>query len=94
MKNPFGKTVKESAPYAVYYIPSIDFEYRVLKTYQTPANEQKNQYARWFLATKSPMTYGSYELGDGYCYEILQSAVLVKCTPEWEAAYGHLSPRS
>lgn len=88
MKTPFGKTVKIETPYAVYRDEASGFEYRVLKTYQTPEKEGKNPYARWFLATKSPFTGGSYEFGDGYVSEVLNCATLVECTSEWKRYYG------
>lgn len=54
------------------------FEHRVLKKYQSPEQEAKNPYARWYCATKSPFTYGSWEYGDAYVSEIKSSAVRVK----------------
>jgi len=91
MKNPFGKTVSESEPYAVYKNDMAGFEYRVLKTYQRPDKERSNQYARWFLASKSPYTYGTYELGDGYINQILDDPQthLVSATREWRDHYGN-----
>lgn len=38
----------------------------VLKAYQAPDKEAKNDYARRFCAVGSPMTQGSYDLGDTY----------------------------
>jgi hypothetical protein len=32
--------------------------------------EAANPYARWFVAVKSPDTYGSWEYGDTYVSEI------------------------
>lgn len=51
------------------------FEYRVLKTYQ---NDDSKDFARWFLATKSPYTYGSLELGDGYVRDVVLHAELTQ----------------
>ena len=45
-KNPFGKGRKQDAPYAIYASP-MGWEWRILKTYKQPANEAKDQYARW-----------------------------------------------
>jgi hypothetical protein len=89
MKNPFGKTVDRSKPYAIYVNKMAGFEFRVLKTYQRPDKERTNGYARWFLATKSPFTYGSYELGDGYVNDILSDPQieLISATKEWEQNY-------
>ena len=46
------------------------FEWRVLKRYQFPKHEAKNNYARWYCAVRSPMTYGSWEYGDTYISDI------------------------
>jgi hypothetical protein len=90
MKNPFGKTTSQSEPYAIYKNEMAGWEWRVLKTYQRPDKERSNPYARWFLATKSPYTYGSYELGDGYSKEILDDpqTYLVSANREWRDHYG------
>jgi len=71
-KNPMGKTVKKENAYAVYR--GGGFDYLVLKTYQSAEKEDANPYARWFLATRSPYTYGSWELGDGYVRDVKRSA--------------------
>jgi len=51
-----------------------DWEWRVLKKYQTPEKEAANPYARWFCAVYSPITReqmsSGYELGDVYVSEI------------------------
>ena len=90
MRNPFSKAVSQSEPYAVYKNDMAGFEYKVLKTYQRPDKERSNQYARWFLATKSPYTRSSYELGDGYINQILDDPQthLVSATREWRNHYG------
>ena len=72
-KNPCGKTVKVDNPYEIY--KGNGFEWRVLKKYQTPENEAKNPYARWYCAVKSDMTYDMWEYGDVYVSEIKQNGV-------------------
>jgi hypothetical protein len=84
MKNPFGKTADVEKPYAVFKLGTA-WEWRVLKTYQKPENEAKNQYARWFVAAKSPYTYGSWEYGDLYINDVAGN--LVESTDEWVEAY-------
>ena len=69
-KNPCGKTVSVDEPYEIYKDERSGFEWRVLKKYQTPENEAKNTFARWFCAVKSPMTYGSWEMGDVYARDV------------------------
>tara|TARA_R110000765_G_scaffold339209_1_gene429365 strand:+ start:884 stop:1117 length:234 start_codon:yes stop_codon:yes gene_type:complete len=73
-KNECGKTRKLDNPYEVWQGPS-GFEWRVLKKYQTPENEAKNTYARWFCAVKSDFTYGSFEMGDVYVSDIKSQGV-------------------
>ena len=87
-KNPFGKTVDQSTPYATYRSLDGSWEWLVLKTYQRPDMEE--QYSRWFLATMSPFLYGSHELGDGYAADVRQHGVLIpeESTPEWVAIYA------
>ena len=46
------------------------WEWRILKRYQSPDAGRANPYARWFVAVKSPLTYGSWEYGDTYIREI------------------------
>ena len=69
-KNPCGKTVSVDEPYEIYKDERSGFEWRVLKKYQTPAKEAENKFARWFCAVKSPMTYGSWEMGDVYARDV------------------------
>jgi len=73
-KNPYGKTVKVNEPHAVFR--ENGWEWRVLKTYQTPEKEKENPYARWFCAVKSPMTQGGYDMGDTYIKDVGKSEVV------------------
>lgn len=73
-------------PHAIYQ--AGDWEWRVLKTYQNPRAESTNPSAVWHVAVKSPRTYGEFECGDSYVYDIVRTgASLVKCTQEWADAY-------
>ena len=76
MKNQCGKTRKVDNPYEIWKSADGSWEWRVLKKYQSPENEAKNPYARWFCAVKSPMTYGSWEYGDTYVREVTSYATL------------------
>ena len=86
MPNPFGKSRSMDKPYAVYR--AGEWEWRILKTYKTPASEEKDPYARWFVAAKSPHTWGSFEYGDTYRKEVRNYGTLVAAEPEWREAYG------
>ena len=79
-KNECNKTRDIDNPYEVWRGPA-NFEWRVLKKYQSPENEAKNEYARWFCAVKSDMTYGSFELGDTYVADIKAYGTKVKQVP-------------
>lgn len=84
-KNLLGKTRKTDNPYMTYI--GHGFEYRVLKTYQSKEAESKNAFARWFLATMSPHTFGQWELGDGYAKDIRGLECTFKSPEAIEAGY-------
>ena len=91
-KNKFGKSVKVENAYATYRIDNpknnMYFEWKILKTYQVKENEDKNMYARWMTACKSPMTYDSWEYGDAYIKDILGvKPKLLSATDEWKSTY-------
>jgi hypothetical protein len=67
-KNLHGKTREVSNPYLI--IVQGDWEWRVLKRYQSAENETKNPYAVWFCAVQSPNTFGSWDYGDTYISDI------------------------
>ena len=82
----FGKTRDVSEPYATFK-NSRGWEWRVLKTYQSVKKERDNQYARWFVAAKSPLTYDSWEYGDTYVREVENYGHLTSATSEWLEEY-------
>ena len=49
-----------------------------MKKYQRPDKEAENPHARWFVAAKSPYTYGSWEYGDTYVKDIMDYGVRIK----------------
>jgi len=88
MPNNFAKTRDIEKPYATYRVDNPDngmyFEWRVLKAWQTRESEKKKPYGRWFCAVKSPMTYGSWEMGDVYANEILEvNPELIQAEAQW-----------
>ena len=89
-KNLLGKSRKTDTPYAIFkgYGPFGETEMRLLKTYQLPAKEKDNQYARWFVAVKSEMTYGSYAMGDSYIREATMGLTRVYAHPLYLEQYG------
>jgi len=80
-KNLCGKTRDVEDPYEVWRLLNGSWEWRVLKKYQNPENEAKNQYARWFCAVFSPVTReqmsSGYELGDVYVKDVTEYAFKV-----------------
>ena len=74
-QNECGKCRDVNQPYEVWR--AGDWEWRVLKKYQSPAKEAQNPYARWFCAVKSPHTFGSYDLGDTYVKDVQEYATRV-----------------
>ena len=78
MKNECGKTRDVDDPYEIWENACAGWTWHVLKKYQHPDKEADNPYARWFVAAKSPYTYGSWEMGDTYVSEIKENGVRVK----------------
>lgn len=79
MKNTMNKTRDVNNPYEVYRSYLLpNWEWRVLRKYQNPENEKNNPLARWFVAAKSPNTWGEWEYGDTYVKDILETAQAYK----------------
>jgi len=76
-KNLKGKTRPVSDPYEVYR-NNQGWCWKILKHYQSPAAEAKNQYARVFCDVTSPYTMGGSDMGDTYLADIVNHAVRVK----------------
>lgn len=77
MANLMRKSRKVENPYMIY--TAGDWEWRVLKSYQGDNNKP---FARAFCAVKSPYTFGSWEYGDVYWYDI--AGDLTYCDPVLE----------
>ncbi len=65
-----SQRIKQDKPIEIWESPDGSWVYKVYRKYQKPANEAKNPHARWFCGTRSPFTYGDFELGDGYVRDI------------------------
>ncbi len=79
------KTATQENPHAVF--EAHGWTWRVLKVYQAPKGEAKNQYARWFCAVSSPFVPQG-ELGDVYVRDITSHARRTQATDEWAEAYA------
>lgn len=76
-----GKTRKVNRPYAQF--ESADgWTWRVLKAY---TRDPLTPFARWFCAVKSPMTFGSYDVGDTYVADVIGRGRLTYVDPEVSA---------
>lgn len=69
--NHCAKRVTPEEAYAVYSDGYTT--HWVLKKYKNPLEEEKDLYAKWYVASKSPGTLGSYEYGDTYAANIKNS---------------------
>jgi len=89
-KNLMGKSKDIEDPYAVWqgFGPFGETEVRLLKVYQRPELELKNNYARWFVAVKSDFTYGSWELGDTYLKDAIRGLQFIKSSDTFKKQYG------
>ena len=86
-KNLFGKSRPKENPYATYKLD--DWEWRVLKTNQRKDKEDTNPNASWFVAVRTPMTYGGWDLGDTYVNDIMEhNPELIQATEEWNKTYN------
>lgn len=78
MKSTQNKLRKVNDPYLVYRNEVAGWEWRILKRYQSPEGEAKNEFSRWFCAVKSPMTSPGYDMGDVYVSEVVSNGVKVE----------------
>lgn len=66
MKNLCAKTVKRENAYEVWQSFDGSWTWYCLKKYQSPEQEAKNPYARWFCDVVTPICPDG-EMGDVYC---------------------------
>lgn len=89
MPNLKAKTRKVNDPYEVWVDGTGQWEWRVLKHYQTPEKEATNPYARTFCAVKGPGTFDGYDMGDTYIHDYSNYAT---CLDEAQMALHLLDP--
>jgi hypothetical protein len=68
-----SQRMKMNKPIEVWESADGTWRWEVYKKYQTPENELKNPYSRWFCKVKSPFTDGDW--GDVYIRDIKSVAV-------------------
>lgn len=78
-KNPCAKTVTPEQAYEIWQSED-GFTYYVLKKYQSPEHEERNEFSRWYVFTTSPMVPKG-EYGDGYAKEIKEKAHKLSFNP-------------
>jgi hypothetical protein len=69
-----SQRIKQDKPIEIWENAARTWKWKVWRKYQKAANEDKNQYARWFCTVTSPMTYGSGDMGDVYVADIKKYA--------------------
>ena len=89
IKNLLGKSVGKDTAYATWHGdgPLGNTTVLLLKTYQVPHKELKNQFARWFVAVKTDVTYQSWELGDSYLNRVVRGLTLVDASDKFKEQY-------
>ena len=88
-KNLMGKGKPETAPYATFEGLGVfgNTIVHILKSYQKPEKEFKNEYARWMVAVKSDHTYGGYDIGDSYVRDVADNLTLTYASDEFKENY-------
>jgi len=92
-KNLMGKSRTKDTPYAIYkgMGPFGNTEMLLLKAYQIPSKENGNPYAKWFVAVKSDMTHGSYDMGDSYIKDAVRGLNLTYASDAYKQQYELLN---
>jgi hypothetical protein len=84
------KTVEMENPHATFVNERAGWTWKILKVYRAAKNDKGDEYARWFLAARSPNTFGSYEMGDTYIKDVLGFGTLQSCTDEFREYFTEL----
>lgn len=77
------KTASIDAPHATFVNERAGWEWRVLKV-NAPKKGPHALHATWFVAAKSPHTFGSWEMGDTYAKDIFEHGRLVSQTDQFK----------
>jgi len=79
--NPCNKEVKREEAYEVWQTLNGQWTWYVLKKWQSPTNDAKNPFARWYCNVTSPMVGERGETGDVYVADIKSVAVKLDHNP-------------
>lgn len=77
------KTATIEEPHATYMSEDRQWTWKILKVNQ-PAKSPTEQFSTWFVAAKSPMTFGSWEYGDTYALDVTRYGYWQSGTDEFE----------
>ena len=77
-KNECGKMRTKETAYVVWQSRDGSWTWYVLKKYQAPTAEAKNEYARWMCLVITPMTGARGDMGDTYVRDITTHARRIK----------------
>ncbi len=77
MSNPCAKTVSREKAYEVWQSLDGSWTWYVRKKWQSPQQEAKNPYARWYCDVVTPIVPEG-ETGDVYVREITANARRIK----------------
>lgn len=84
------KTVEMENPHATFVNERAGWTWKILKVYRAAKTDKGDRYSRWFLAARSPMTFGEYEMGDTYISDVLSYGRLESCTDEFRTYFEEL----
>jgi hypothetical protein len=79
--NTCNKEVKREEAHEVWQTLNGEWTWYVLKKWQSPTNEAKNPFARWYCNVVSPMVGERGETGDVYVADIKSVAVKLDHNP-------------
>ena len=84
------KTATIEEPHATFSNSRMGWTWKVLKVYRQAKTDKGDKYSRWFIAAKSPYTFGEFEMGDTYITDITNYGHLESATDEFKAYFEEL----
>jgi hypothetical protein len=85
------KTATIEDPHATFVNKASGWTWKILKVYRKASSDRGDAYARWFLAAKSPYTFGEYEMGDTYITDVTSHGVLESATDEFKEYWKEMT---
>ena len=75
--NPCGKLTTPEQAYEVWGSPDQQVVYYVLRKYELPEMEERNPFAKWYVAAKSPVLDGKLEYGDMFIERVKSNMQMI-----------------